>query len=272
MATERGSARDTELLGSVRNAARVLRAFAGADTELGVTDLSRRLGIGKSTVHRIVSTLTAERLLERGEHRGSYRLGLTLYELGTRGGEHVDLHEAALPVLTTLRHATGETVLVAALDGLEVVTVERLEGPAGAPTVRRAGQRLPAARASTGKVLLAALAPDELALRLEGWQPAPATARTIVTRDRLLAELADVASRGFAVDDEEDHAGVVSVAAPIRGWDGEVMAAMSVVGDANRMRGPVLRHHTVLLLESAAAASRRLGHREPHVRTSRVAR
>ena len=119
--------RDSELLGSVRNAARVLRAFSGADTELGVTDLSRRLGIGKSTAHRIVTTLAAERLLERGRERGTYRLGLALYELGTGVSEHVDLHQAALPVLTTLRHATGEMVHVAVLDGLEVVYVERLE-------------------------------------------------------------------------------------------------------------------------------------------------
>ena len=261
--------RDTELLGSVRNAARVLRAFSNADQELGVTELARRLGIGKSTVHRIVTTLTAERLLERGRERGTYRLGLALYELGTTVTEHVDLHQAALPVLTTLRHATGEMVHVAVLDGLEVVYVERLESHNMLPIFRRVGHRLPATRTSSGKVLLAALSPAELDLRLTDWHPVAVTNRTILDRDRLLAELADVAERGWAVNDEEGHAGVVSVGAPIRGWDGEVLAAMSVVGEASRMRGPAMRHHTALLLESAAAVSRRLGHRPARGRPGR---
>ncbi len=259
--TGRDAGRDTEMLSSVRNAARVLRAFSNADQELGVTELARRLGLGKSTVHRIVTTLTAERLLERGRERGTYRLGLALYELGTTVTEHVDLHEAALPVLTTLRHATGEMVHVAVLDGLEVVYVERLESHNMLPIFRRVGHRIPASRTSSGKVLLAALRPDELDRRLVDWQPVRVTNRTIVDRDRLLAELADVAARGWAVNDEEGHPGVVSVGAPIRGWDGEVLAAMSVVGEATRMRGPAMRHHTAMLLESAAAVSRRLGHR-----------
>jgi IclR family acetate operon transcriptional repressor len=256
------------MLGSVRNAARVLRAFSGADTELGVTDLARRLGLGKSTVHRIVTTLTAERLLERGRTRGTYRIGLALCALGTPVSEHVDLHQAALPVLAALRHATGETVVVSVLDGLEVVYVERLEGHSRLPIFRPVGYRLPASRTSSGKVLLAALAPDELDRRLADWHPTEVTSRTILTRDRLLAELARVVGRGFAVNDEEGHPGVVSVAAPIRGWDGEVIAAMSVVGEAGRMRGQVLRHHTALLLESAAAVSSRLGHRPVRSRSA----
>jgi len=92
-----------------------------------VTELSRRLGLGKSTTHRLVATLEAERLLEQDPATGKYRLGLALYELGTTVTEHVDLHQASLPVLTTLRHRTGEMVHVAVLDGLEAVYVERLE-------------------------------------------------------------------------------------------------------------------------------------------------
>ncbi|HEY5165174.1 MAG TPA: helix-turn-helix domain-containing protein, partial [Acidimicrobiia bacterium] len=100
------------LLGSVRNAARVLRAFSSADQDLGVTELAARLG-------------------------------LALYELGTNVTEHVDLHQAALPVLTTLRHNTGEMVHVAVLDGLEVIYVERLESHHLLPIFRTVGHRLP---------------------------------------------------------------------------------------------------------------------------------
>src|SRR2546423_8569437 len=84
-------------LASVRNAARVLRAFSRAGQELGITELARHLGLGKSTVHRLVTTLTAERLLERGSTPGRYRLGLGLYELGRHVTQHVDPHSGALP-------------------------------------------------------------------------------------------------------------------------------------------------------------------------------
>jgi IclR family acetate operon transcriptional repressor len=248
------SAPDRATLASVRNAARVLRAFSRAGQELGITELSRQLGLGKSTVHRLVTTLAAERLLERGSTPGRYRLGLVLYELGSNVTEHVDLHQSALPVLTTLRHETGEMVHVAVLDGLEVVYVERLESHNLLPVFRQVGHRLPAHWTSSGKILLAALPPDELSRR-----PVAHTPWTITDKSRLLAELAAVAERGWAQNQEEGHRGISSVGAPIRGRDGTVMAAVSVVGDSARMR-TMMRRATALVVESARVISRRLGY------------
>jgi IclR family KDG regulon transcriptional repressor len=256
--------RDTDraTLSSVRNAARVLRAFSRAGQELGITELSRQLGLGKSTVHRLVTTLTAERLLERGSTPGRYRLGLVLYELGSRVTEHVDLHQAALPALATLRHETGEMVHVAVLDGLEVVYVERLESHNLLPVFRQVGHRLPAYTTSSGKILLAALPPGELTRRLADWHPRAVTPWTITDKNRLLTELAAVAKRGWAQNQEEGHLGIVSVGAPIRGRDGRVMASVSVVGDSARMRA-MMRRATALVIESAGVISRRLGYRSP---------
>jgi len=247
--TPGATATDRSTLASVRNAARVLRAFSRAGQELGITELSRQLGLGKSTVHRLVTTLTAERLLERGSTPGRYRLGLVLYEL-------------ALPVLTTLRHETGEMVHVAVLDGLEVVYVERLESHNLLPVFRQVGHRLPAHWTSSGKILLAALPPDELTRRLADWRPTAQTPWTITDKGRLLAELAAVAQRGWAQNNEEGHLGIASVGAPIRGRDGKVMAAVSVVGDSARMR-ITMRRATALVVESARVISRRLGYASP---------
>jgi DNA-binding IclR family transcriptional regulator len=132
-----------------------------------------------------VTTLTAERLLERGSTPGRYRLGLVLYELGSNVTEHVDLHQAALPVLTTLRHEIGEMVHVAVLDGLEVVYVERLESRNLLPIFRQVGHRLPAHWTSSGKILLAALPTDELTRRLADWRPVAQTPWTITDKNRL---------------------------------------------------------------------------------------
>src|SRR6478735_7606550 len=215
-------------LTSVRNAARVLRAFSRAGQE-------------------------------RGSTPGRYRLGLVLYELASNVTEHVDLHQAALPVIATLRHETGEMVHVAVLDGLEGVYVERLESHNLLPVFRQVGHRLPAHWTSSGKILLAALPPDELSRRLADWRPVAQTPWTIMDKNRLLAELAAVAERGWAQNQEEGHRGIVSVGAPIRGRDGKVMASVSVVGDSARMRA-MMRRATTLVVESARVISRRLGY------------
>jgi IclR family transcriptional regulator, KDG regulon repressor len=257
----RPMADDRALLGSVRNAARVLRAFSQADQELGVTELAARLNLGKSTTHRLLATLEAERLLEQDQSTGKYRLGLALYELGTIVTEHVDLHQAALPVLTTLRHSTGEMVHVAVLDGLEVIYVERLESHHLMPVFRQVGHRLPAHWTSSGKILLAALPRAELTRRLAGATLEARTDRTIHDVDLLLEELDRCAARGWASNVEEGHVGVTSVGAPLRGADGTVIAAVSVVGASARVQGETMRHYTAMVVEAAAVISRRLGYR-----------
>jgi IclR family transcriptional regulator, KDG regulon repressor len=148
---------------------------------------------------------------------------------------------------------------VAVLDGLEVVYVERLESHNLLPIFRQVGHRLPAHWTSSGKILLAALPPDELSLRLAQWRPVAQTPWTITDKGRLLAELAEVGRRGWAQNNEEGHLGIASVGAPIRGRDGKVMAAVSVVGDSARMR-TMMRRATTLVLESARLISRRLGY------------
>ena len=249
------------LLASVRTAARVLRAFTGMDADLGVSDVARRLGISKSTAHRVLATLAAERLLEHDPQTGRYRLGLALYELGSAVSEHVDLHAASLPVLSTLRHRTGEMVHVAVLDGLEVVYVERLESHHMLPIFRRVGHRLPAHVTSSGKVMLAALPRPVLASRLAGQTLIARTPRTITDPAALLTELDQVAQRGWAMNLEEGQLGVNSIGAPIRGSDGRVMAAVSVVAASQRMRGTMINQVAALVVEAASVISSRLGYR-----------
>ena len=149
-------------LSSVRNAARLLKEFGGPDRELGVTELSRRLGIGKSTAHRLLNTLAEERLLEQDPDTGLYRLALTMHELGASVQAATDLHTAASPVLDQLRNMTKETIQVAVLDGRHVVYIERRESPQTIRLFGRVGHRNHAYCTSTGKVLLAFLPPAEL--------------------------------------------------------------------------------------------------------------
>jgi IclR family acetate operon transcriptional repressor len=246
-------------LSSVRNAARVLKAYSRTDRELGVSQLARRLGLGVSTVHRVLATLVEEGLLERGEH-GTYRLGLQVYELGVTVFPNLDLHEAALPVLASLRETTGESVQMGVLDGLDVVYVARLDGPRTVRIFHRAGHRLPAHATSTGKILLAHLPAEILKARLVDWQPARLTPHTVTDRGALLDQLQRVAERGWAQNIEESALGAVSVAAPVRDATGCVIAAVSVVGPVSRARQTLPRYRAAVI-GAAAVVSARIGYR-----------
>ena len=188
--------------------------------------------------------------------------------------EHVDLHQAALPVLTTLRHATGEMVHVAVLDGLEVVYVERLESHHMLPIFRRVGHRLPAHWTSSGKVLLAALPRPELEPAAPGWQPMARTPRTITDpraaagraraggQARLGAPTSRRATWASSRSARRSAAATARCIAAVSPWSAR----------ANRMQGTTLRRHTqAVLLESAAAIAGGWA-RAPSPRPRRVAR
>ena len=246
-------------LGSVSNAARVLKAFTPNEREWGVTDLARRLGIAKSTAHRLLATLTDEGLLEQDPGTGRYRLGLIVFDMAA-AAQSVDLHEAVLPPMTELRNRTGETVQVAVLDGREVVYVERLDSPNTLRLFLEVGRRNSAHSTGCGKALLAALPPDQLERTLRGWRMEAKTPHTIVDLAVLRKHLAEARRRGYAVNRRESEVGVISVAAPIRDVSGKAIAAISVAGPAERLEPHELRLAQTTL-ECAAAISRRLGHR-----------
>jgi IclR family transcriptional regulator, KDG regulon repressor len=246
-------------LGSVSNAARVLKSFTSADREWGVTDLARKLGIAKSTAHRLLATLTDEGLLEQDTESGRYRLGLAVFELAA-AAQSEDLHEAALLPMTDLRNRTGETVQIAVLDGREVVYVERLDSPNTLRLFLEVGRRNWAHCTGCGKALLAFSPPDELEKVLRNWKLVRRTRFTITEIGKLRAELAATRERGYSRNMHESEVGVISVAAPIRNASGRTVAALSVAGPANRLEAHELKLAQATM-QSAAVISRRLGHR-----------
>ncbi|CAN5195987.1 IclR family transcriptional regulator [soil metagenome] len=251
---------DRGKLDSVRNAARLLKQFSYRERELGVSELARRLGLGKSTAHRLVATLAGEHLLEQNRETGKYRLGLAVYDLGAAASVHFALHEAAVPPMAQLRNATGETVQLAVLDGREVVYVERLDSPHTLRLFLEVGRRNWAHCTGTGKVLLAYLPEDRLDRLLDGWELKARTPYTITDQQLLRKELKEIRHRGWGQNLHESEVGVVSVGAPVRNSMGDIVAAMSVAGPAQRM-DPVMDTIATELIEAVATASRRMGYR-----------
>jgi IclR family transcriptional regulator, KDG regulon repressor len=247
-------------LASVANALRVLKAFDSHHREWGVTDLARHLTISKSTAHRLLATMVSERVLEQDPESGRYRLGLAIFDLVGAVAKRYDLHEAVLTPMSELRKLSGETVQVAVLDGREVVYIERLDSPDTLRRFMEIGRRNHAHSTATGKVLLAYLPELTLTRTMKGWSLHPLTTRTIVDLDELRRELQHVKVQGFAENWHESEVGMVSIGAPVRGADGTVVAALSIAGPVERIE-PKRREFTLATVETAARASRRLGHK-----------
>ncbi len=257
-ATSRGHREHGERLSSVAAAARLLREFDKHSTQLGVSQLARRVGIGKSTAHRIIWTLVDEGLLEKVDETGLFRLTTTMRSLGASAETAQRLHEAATMPLDRLRSQTTGTLHIAILDGHDVLYLERREGPGTIPVFRAIGARNAAHVTSSGKVLLAFLPPDQLRGLVESMRLAMRTPRTITSRAEFLEELARVRRQGFAENRGESEPGMCSLAAPVRDPLGRVVASVSVAQYVDDVDAG-LRHLARPVVETATRISAGLG-------------
>jgi DNA-binding IclR family transcriptional regulator len=212
---------------------RILEAFGPDDEHLSLTEIARRTGLAKASVHRLAQELLQWGLLER---RGSsYWLGMRLFEIGQRVPRQRILRDAARPYMEDLHHATNETVHLAVLDGLEVLYLERVAGHGRVPS--RVAGRMPLHCTATGKVLLA-FGPRRLIEEVLASPLRRITPFTVVAPGLLLQELARVREVGYAVESEQARAGYMSVAIPLIGPTGAVTGALSLTAPVHRADVP----------------------------------
>ncbi len=247
-------------LSSVANAARVLKSFSVNRPTWGVSELADELDLSTSTVHRLLSTLADEGVLEQEPESGRYRLGLSVFDLAAAMPTQRSLHEAVLVSMTELRSRTGETVQVGVLDGRQVVYVERLESPNTLRFFAELGRRAHAHCTSSGKVLLAYQPKAERERLLEGWELLARTEHSIVSVAELRRELGVIRRRGYAENRHESELGVVSVAAPIRDGSGRSVASLSLAGPSDRM-DPNRDRYAQAVMALASTVSRQMGWR-----------
>lgn len=252
----------TATIQSIERAAAILRTFSEAEPELGVTDLSRRLGLHKSTVSRILKTLEQEGLVGQNPQTSKYRLGLGLISLAGIALGRLDVRGAAQPHLNALAEASGETVNVTVLDGDECVNIERVASPKPIRYVGWIGRRTPTHCTAAGKVLLAHLPPLERQARLR--PPIKRyTKKTMVDISCLEESLAEVRRQGFAIVHEEFETDFSDMAAPVFAYDGTAVAAITVSGPTYRLAPGKIEAFLELLVQTAQTVSAEMGYRQP---------
>lgn len=251
---------DGSRLSSVATSIRLLKAFSEEQVEIGISELARKLGVAKSTVHRLAVTLVADGMLEQNPETGKYRLGLSLFRLGSLVRQRMNLSTEARPLLRELREKVNETVHLAVLDGSEIMYVYNLESTQAIRMRSDVGVRKPAYCTAEGQAILAYQAPD-LVEQVVRDGLAARTPQTVTDPQSLKKILEGVRSRGCAIEDEESEIGMRCIAAPVRNDLGEVVAAIGLAGPVSRLSKKALSTFVPHVIGTAMAISVRLGHR-----------
>lgn len=241
---------------AVVHALDVLEQFAG-DAELGVTELSTRLGLYKNNVFRVLATLESRGYVEQNRATDRYRLGVKCLQLGRSYIQHTSLAQHARLVLREVVDACAETAYVAVMHQRTIVPIDVIEPEQAVRIVSPIGRSLPLYRTAAGKVHLAFEKRSDRHIRIpEG----PDAEQTAADRERLAVELDRIARDGYALDIGEDVADVCTVAVPVRDHTRSVVGSLAISGPIYRMDEERLRRELVpLAVRAGHDLSSRLG-------------
>jgi DNA-binding IclR family transcriptional regulator len=247
------------IIRSVLKALDVLEAFGEGEHVLGVTELSRRLGLAKSTTYNLLATLKSRGYVEEDLVTSRYSLGVKLLELSQAVRANVEIGDRAAPLLRELAQRSREAVYLTVLHDEHSVYIYAIEAPGRILARSAIGRRAPLHCTGVGKAKMAFLGDDEVERIIQRVGLPRFTPNTIVDPDRLRAELALIRQRGYAVDNEEHEVGIRCVGAPIRDDGGAVVASCSLSGPAGRMTDERIAELAPDVVQVADAISRRLG-------------
>ena len=237
----------------------LLDALSQRGPDLALGEISQSLKLHKSTAHRLIMVLERYRLLERNSRTGRYRLGLKLFELGTKAVAQLDLREQARPFLEHVVLETGETVHLCIYDDGEVVYVDKVEPARSVRLASSVGRRNPAYCTAVGKAVLAYLPEAQVEDAVQKHGLHPLTTKTVSTLAELKTELERIRERGYSIDDEENEEGVSCVGAVVRGFEGDPVAAISVSGPTFRLGKEKVAMIAQSIIAAADGLSKQLG-------------
>lgn len=228
---------------------------------LGVTEIANRLGLHKSTVHRILSAMLKRGYIQKINPKGVYKLGLKLVEISSVYLNNVELKTEAMPYLRELTSKLGQTAHLAILDGGDAVYIDKVDVVNNIRLYSQIGRRIPIHCSGLGKCLIAGLPDVEIQELLSNYKFARFTSNTITTKEELLRQVGKVRKTGWAIDDEEHDEGIRCIAASVFDYRDKIIAAISVSGSSSSISRERDEEVGSLVLETALKISERMGYK-----------
>jgi len=241
---------DPDFMTSLARGLAVIRAFADSRQPQTIAQISQQTGIPRAAVRRCLHTL--KQLGYVDAELKNFTLRPKVLTLGYSYLSSTPLTVSAQPYLNNISRALNESSSLAVLEDGEVLYVARAATSRVMSVALNTGSRLPAYCTSLGRVMLAHLPPDQLDAYLEHTRLRPMTVNTVVNPKRLREVLAGVRRDGYAINDEELELGLRSIAVPVRGASGTVLAALNVGAQAARVSVEQLQHEFLPVLQRGA--------------------
>jgi IclR family KDG regulon transcriptional repressor len=246
------------LVPAVDKALQILALLRAEGREMNLAEISKATGSHKSSVQRLMTTLSYHGFVKRDEITKRYMLGIALAEYGRVALNNLDIRQLAKPHLQALVDYSGETAVLAILNDTKMVMIDKREPLSQIRASPFIGMRFPATATSNGKALLAWL-PENRVSEIMQMEGLPALTKNSITKPAAYrAELEASRKRGYAIDREEFQEGVSGVSAPVFSPKGLVIATLSLAGPAFRMTEENIRKYGEKCVELAAQLSTQL--------------
>jgi IclR family KDG regulon transcriptional repressor len=220
---------------SIGRAFAILEEVARNREGIGLADLSKRVGLHNSTTFHLVKTMVSLGYIRQLKESKRYRIGRPLFALAASALDEMEMVSMATPVLDNLSRKTGESSHFATRMSDAVVVMARTPGPGAFQLTDRVGVVRPAYCTALGKIILAALRPDQLDRYLDRIELKSLTAKTITNPQRLRRELQEIRRAGIAFDDGEFDNEVRCAAMPVHDFSGQVVGAIGISGPVWRL-------------------------------------
>jgi IclR family transcriptional regulator, KDG regulon repressor len=244
---------------SIGRAFAILEEVARHRDGIGLADLSKRVGLHNSTTFHLVKTMVSLGYIRQLKESKRYRIGRPLFALAASALDEKEMVSMATPVLDELSRQTGESSHFASRMSDAVVVMARTPGPGAFQLTDRVGVVRPAYCTALGKIILAALLPDQLDRYLDRVELKSLTAKTITNPQRLRRELQEVRRTGIAFDDGEFDKEVRCAAMPVHDFSGQVIGAIGISGPVWRLSISALQGKTRIVGEAARRLSEAFG-------------
>ncbi|MCF8478546.1 MAG: IclR family transcriptional regulator, partial [Pseudolabrys sp.] len=256
---------------SIGRAFAIMEEIARNRDGIGLAELSKRVGLHNSTTFHLVKTMVSLGYVRQLKDSKRYRIGRPLFALAANALDELEMMSLATPILEDLSRETGESAHFAVRMGDSVVVLARTGGQGAFQLTDRVGVVRPAHCTALGKVMLAALTPDQFERFLARTELQPRTKNTIVSADRLRREIAEVRRANMAIDDGEFDSELRCVALPVRDFSGQVVGAIGVSGPVWRLPIEALHKRAGIARAAAERLSMEFGYIGDHERPVKAA-
>jgi len=251
-----------EIVQSVDRTLTILEVLSDYEEGLGITEISEKVELHKSTIHRLLNTLIYKGYIKQDKNTNKYGVTLKLFELGNKKVESMNLVSVVEPYLKELMEKTNEVIHLAIREGFDIVYVSKMEPQKSMQMYTRIGMRKPIYCTAMGKAMMAYMTEEEIR---EIWNESDVqklTPNTMVDFSKIKENLKGIRVNGYAMDDQEVEEGIRCVGTILRDHKSRICGAISISGSIISFTEDKISYFSKVILEYTDKISKELGYRK----------